>query len=123
MQDPLKQGLKLGLPYFLYSQAFYSNARSIKTRIETTLLGVFSFSPFFIRMQDPLKQGLKRIFLYWLGVSWVIRMQDPLKHGLKPSVLLMGVFCRVHSNARSIKQRTETDLHFFVLWQTTKIIM
>ncbi len=74
-------------------------------------------------MQDPLKQGLKRIFLYWMGVSWVIRMQDPLKQGLKPSVLLMGVFCRVHSNARSIKTRIETDLHSSVLWETTKIRM
>ena len=36
MQDPLKQGLKLSSLTLSSSCGLYSNARSIKTRIETT---------------------------------------------------------------------------------------
>ena len=38
MQDPLKQGLKQELLYELVNIQIDSNARSIKTRIETNLL-------------------------------------------------------------------------------------
>ena len=37
MQDPLKQGLKLAELAQMEREEIYSNARSIKTRIETTL--------------------------------------------------------------------------------------
>ena len=83
MQDPLKQGLKHKLRVSTGQTARdsnarsiktrietdtaeglplgqrYSNARSIKTRIETLIRCIFIFSIFCIRMQDPLKQGLK----------------------------------------------------------------
>jgi len=57
-QDPLKQGLKPHHRGIMHRKKFYSRARSIKTRIETTQSVICHFkSP--IREQDPLKQGLK----------------------------------------------------------------
>ena len=41
----------------------YSNARSIKTRIETKVSHFLTRNDRIIRMQDPLKQGLKHLFL------------------------------------------------------------
>jgi len=60
MQDPLKQGLKPAYEAGLIYDRHNSNARSTKTRIETT--GLFSClsQQESIRMQDPLKQGLKQ---------------------------------------------------------------
>jgi len=85
MQDPLKQGLKLCFVVVADIDPFKdSNARSIKTRIETCVkVSVPEFYRY-IRMQDPLKQGLK----HPQDPSRVhtpiqIRMQDPLKQGLK----------------------------------------
>jgi len=57
--DPLKQGLKLiisalkemGIRVFIH--------RSIKTRIETTIVETFSQIPSKFLYIDPLKQGLK----------------------------------------------------------------
>ena len=59
-QDPLKQGLKLGLVGSSRAGTTNSRARSIKTRIETVVVGVDPAATSKIREQDPLKQGLKR---------------------------------------------------------------
>ena len=59
MQDPLKQGLKLKRILQPLGAIRYSNARSIKTRIETIIIESGQSWMLFIRMQDPLKQGLK----------------------------------------------------------------
>jgi len=67
MQDPLKQGLKLQ-PSLLYQILMRnSNARSTKTRIETSYICRLYFLQGQIRMQDPLKQGLKHIFFVSIG--------------------------------------------------------
>ena len=107
MQDPLKQGLKRrneadSFRVLCDSNArsiktrietisavcchawtvWNSNARSIKTRIETTYRGTITdYIP--IRMQDPLKQGLKLQIFAFDSAEVFIRMQDPLKQGLK----------------------------------------
>jgi len=60
MQDPLKQGLKLVFCDFLRTFSKDSNARSIKTRIETNISTIPAIGMRRIRMQDPLKQGLKQ---------------------------------------------------------------
>jgi len=67
MQDPLKQGLKLCIIIRHSTFPPHSNARSIKTRIETDRAHFISVTRFKIRMQDPLKQGLK------LSVARVMR--------------------------------------------------
>ena len=60
MQDPLKQGLKLIAADGTIVKNCNSNARSIKTRIET-IFRIFNSNVIAcIRMQDPLKQGLKQ---------------------------------------------------------------
>ncbi|BAW28752.1 conserved hypothetical protein [Methanosarcina thermophila] len=61
-----------------------SNARSIKTRIETEQLPKSQKENTYIRMQDPLKQGLKQ------RISIGFSREVP------------------YSNARSIKTRIET---------------
>jgi len=67
----------------------HSNARSIKTRIET---------------DDYIYR------LPWLNP---IRMQDPLKQGLKHSARRWGRQAGLYSNARSIKTRIETSYTVF----------
>jgi len=112
----------------------YSNARSIKTRIETIPSDcIHTYN--IIRMQDPLKQGLKltgrikefggmlhsnarsiktRIetipsdCIHTYNIR--IRMQDPLKQGLKLYRLRARGNHARHSNARSIKTRIETPI-------------
>ena len=59
MQDPLKQGLKHPSEPDKRLCDTYSNARSTKTRIETSFLSSRQKEGNVIRMQDPLKQGLK----------------------------------------------------------------
>ncbi len=63
MQDPLKQGLKPDLPENISVNEFDSNARSTKTRIETSHFVLFPLVLRQIRMQDPLKQGLKQKYV------------------------------------------------------------
>jgi len=59
----------------------HSNARSIKTRIETADR-YYGFAGIkVIRMQDPLKQGLKQPLRRGGGYPYYIRMQDKLKQG------------------------------------------
>ena len=112
MQDPLKQGLKLFSASVSEAQGITnSNARSIKTRIETNNYLNGNILQRRIRMQDPLKQGLKLSSAPTLPDSlsnsnarsiktrietvsggfvffkFEIRMQDPLKQGLKPGFL------------------------------------
>jgi len=87
MQDPLKQGLKHGWnPNHMADNERNSNARSIKTRIETA--------------------GLKKCIL-----NQNIRMQDPLKQGLKPVQVALLLLILMNSNARSIKTRIETGFN------------
>ena len=84
MQDPLKQGLKRVQFFPQKHLTIHSNARSTKTRIETTEESKREGNFNHIRMQDPLKQGLKLLrFLYRSSACIIIRMQDPLKQGLK----------------------------------------
>jgi len=59
MQDPLKQGLKLTCKEDQLTTIKNSNARSTKTRIETSPPRHPDKGRVYIRMQDPLKQGLK----------------------------------------------------------------
>ena len=80
----------------------YSNARSIKTRIETVHLLPSQAHKSTIRMQDPLKQGLKLMGIYPGTSHIVIRMQDPLKQGLKlivsarGKIILREFECKIH---------------------------
>ena len=85
MQDPLKQGLKhlAGFPPDPRGHAD-SNARSTKTRIETTQNPPLNIRNRHIRMQDPLKQGLKQLRFIWRRSFFT------------------------NSNARSTKTRIET---------------
>ena len=84
MQDPLKQGLKRFFFICIIASTEDSNARSIKTRIETLYHRRIPEMTIPIRMQDPLKQALK-LYLYNVCSDLIlIRMQDPLKQGLKP---------------------------------------
>ena len=87
---------------------FYSNARSIKTRIET-LYQRLKLMHDKIRMQDPLKQGLKLNEFTFPLFQGEIRMQDPLKQGLKLISACPNPLTTPDSNARSIKTRIETD--------------
>mgnify|MGYP001022087266 CR=1 FL=1 len=86
MQDPLKQGLKRENCSTCPGSVDNSNARSIKTRIETV-----------DRCKNVLGQGN-------------IRMQDPLKQGLKLTIPVLWFAVMGNSNARSIKTRIETSI-------------
>jgi len=108
MQDPLKQGLKLDCTLLYHLLVLYSNARSTKTRIETTDKTNQGVHNDRIRMQDPLKQGLKRSFISMSANEFNIRMQDPLKQGLKLWIVHSFSPCIIYSNARSTKTRIET---------------
>ena len=61
----------------------YRNAKSTKTRIETSKTDIFKFLPAIIAMRNPLKQGLKPInsCSHWDII--IIAMRNPLKQGLK----------------------------------------
>ena len=108
MQDPLKQGLKPGRIRNPTELQFYSNARSIKTRIETCYL-----SANIVVNNDSNARSIKTrietfVVLFIIGEWFNIRMQDPLKQGLKLISPLLFIPLRKYSNARSIKTRIET---------------
>ena len=98
MQDPLKQGLKHKPKVYLSNVNAHSNARSTKTRIETSDEEIEINTKYQIRMQDPLKQGLKHSAMYFDTAGLMIRMQDPF--------YIVQFF--KYSNARSTKTRIET---------------
>jgi len=110
MQDPLKQGLKHKASLICLWFECHSNARSIKTRIETcdcrggglkmTYSNARSIKT---RIETPsvLNRCLPRL---------IIRMQDPLKQGLKhEDAFVIRDIRHTDSNARSIKTRIETQ--------------
>jgi len=82
--DPLKQGLKLQTFFLKTSLRLLGcRARSIKTRIETTLSTPRKYH-FQVAEHDPLKQGLKPLFNKGDVPAWpVVAEHDPLKQGLK----------------------------------------
>jgi len=126
MQDPLKQGLKHSSLYVDSLLLSYSNARSIKTRIETyvptirehltrhsnarsikTRIETNSFQLLESTIAHSNARSIKTRIETW---SWLdarddvreIRMQDPLKQGLKHPLIQYGltlslVFeCKIH---------------------------
>ena len=102
MQDPLKQGLKHKPKVYLSNVNAHSNARSTKTRIETSDEEIEINTKYQIRMQDPLKQGLKHSAMYFDTAGLMIRMQDPLKQGLKLDMqkacplIFVKFECKIH---------------------------
>jgi len=69
MQDPLKQGLKLRVNFLNMAEVYYSNARSIKTRIETNpLLSEYA------RATDSNARSIKTRIETERNNFWSIRM-------------------------------------------------
>ena len=83
MQDPLKQGLKHLRYESIASLHKDSNARSIKTRIETCFAAEIPGIAFYSNARS-IKTRIETFAVSRLIMQSLIRMQDPLKQGLKP---------------------------------------
>ena len=93
---PLKQGLKLvPIDKELYILERWRGT-SIKTRIETWLYQLPTFSLCLVEEELPLKQGLKPLRDLYYIIKVIVEEELPLKQGLKQDMALRkGLACEV----------------------------
>ncbi len=106
---PLKQGLKRSYACYLARSPRNSRGASIKTRIETLLIGETTVLGCSIQEAHPLKQGLKPLFpILLIQAIKGIQEAHPLKQGLKQEALEAKDAEIKDSRGASIKTRIET---------------